>query len=182
MGLLKYGCDKYRFDKIWVKKYGFEKHRLGLKKPYLKFLGLPNPDLNFGHITKPGPAKRGDPFIFSPIFLTLSIQSSIINTLCNEQFSKLGSVFFSKVIPRPFKIPSWVRSKKYWLQLSKLGTLNSFPQQQFSLWGKKIEICGNDLNFLQFPNSKKNKIRGKYSRNYFEKSEAIFRNNCSYLI
>ena len=76
---------------------------IGLKKPYLKFLGLPNPDLNFGHITKPGPAKRGDPFIFSPIFLTLSIQSSIINTLCNEQFSKLGSVFFSKVIPRPFK-------------------------------------------------------------------------------
>ena len=97
MGLLKYGCDKkYRLDKIWVEKCGFEKHWLGLKKPYLKFLGLPNPDLNFGHITEPGPAKCGDPFIFSPVFFTFSVQSSIINTLCNEQFSKLGSDFFSK--------------------------------------------------------------------------------------
>ena len=120
---------------------------IGLKKPYLKFLGLPNPDLNFGHITKPGPAKRGDPFIFSPIFLTLSIQSSIINTLCNEQFSKLGSVFFSKVIPRPFKIPSWVRSnKKHPIQQSfkksEWKPKSSYISCAVSkFYGTEIEIC-----------------------------------------
>ena len=102
-----------------VKKYGFEKHRLSLKKPYLKFLGLPNPDLNFGHITKPGPAKRGDPFIFSPIFLTLSVQSSIINTLCNEQFSKLGSFFFQKLYQGHLKYHLGSdRIKKYPIQQS----------------------------------------------------------------
>ena len=42
---------------------------------------------------------------------------------------------------------------------------NSFPEK-IQFIKEKIEICGNYLNFLQFPNLKKNSFRGNYMRKY----------------
>ena len=51
-------------------------------------------------------------------------------------------------------------------------------QQKFSLLSKKLKYCGNYLNWLQFPNSKKNSICGitvfeNLSRNGEEKKNTI---------
>ena len=47
-----------------------------------------------------------------------------------------------------------------------ISSLEYFPQQKFSLLGKKLKYCGNFMNWLQFQNSKKNSFSGNFMRKY----------------
>ena len=49
-----------------------------------------------------------------------------------------------------------------------VSSIQQFLQQkqEFSLLSRKLKFCGNNLNWLQFPNSRKNCFRGNCMRKY----------------